>query len=238
MNYIKIVPGDRVLVDVSVYDPTKGRFLNADTLPYLGADGELRGYNLYAYCGNNPVMYTDPSGHAILTSIIIGLVISLSSTVFSDWLDDGEIFNGSVTWQEYVGSALSAVVSAFGAGFFSSAILNGIGDVIGAAFAGDITSFEDALEQFVWGASFAIVTDVISKKISFLFSKKKISKMLGNLKNHGRVNKRLTKAGFSNLKIGIDGIDNVYRALYKGLKYDRSEEYIAYGFDVCKAFLF
>ena len=25
MNYIKIVPGDRVLVDVSVYDPTKGR---------------------------------------------------------------------------------------------------------------------------------------------------------------------------------------------------------------------
>ncbi len=25
MNYIKIIPGDRVLVDVSVYDPTKGR---------------------------------------------------------------------------------------------------------------------------------------------------------------------------------------------------------------------
>lgn len=25
MNYIKIVPGDRVLIDVSVYDPTKGR---------------------------------------------------------------------------------------------------------------------------------------------------------------------------------------------------------------------
>ncbi len=25
MNYIKIIPGDRVLVEVSVYDPTKGR---------------------------------------------------------------------------------------------------------------------------------------------------------------------------------------------------------------------
>lgn len=25
MNYIKIIPGDKVLVDVSVYDPTKGR---------------------------------------------------------------------------------------------------------------------------------------------------------------------------------------------------------------------
>ena len=25
MNYIKIVPGDKVLVDVSIYDPTQGR---------------------------------------------------------------------------------------------------------------------------------------------------------------------------------------------------------------------
>ena len=25
MNYLKIVPGDRVLVDISVYDTTKGR---------------------------------------------------------------------------------------------------------------------------------------------------------------------------------------------------------------------
>jgi len=25
MNYIKIVPGDKVLIEVSVYDPTKGR---------------------------------------------------------------------------------------------------------------------------------------------------------------------------------------------------------------------
>ena len=25
MHYIKIIPGDRVLVEVSVYDPTKGR---------------------------------------------------------------------------------------------------------------------------------------------------------------------------------------------------------------------
>ncbi len=25
LKYIKIIPGDRVLVDVSIYDPTKGR---------------------------------------------------------------------------------------------------------------------------------------------------------------------------------------------------------------------
>ena len=44
------------------YDPVTGRFINADDISNLGADGELNGYNLYAYCGNNPVMGYDPYG--------------------------------------------------------------------------------------------------------------------------------------------------------------------------------
>ena len=44
------------------YDPVTGRFINADDMSNLGADGELNGYNLYAYCGNNPVMGYDPYG--------------------------------------------------------------------------------------------------------------------------------------------------------------------------------
>ena len=62
-GYYYDIESGRYYLQSRYYDPTKGRFLNADTLPYLGADGELRGYNLYTYCGNNPVMYTDPSGH-------------------------------------------------------------------------------------------------------------------------------------------------------------------------------
>ena len=46
------------------YDAAIGRFINADAIGYLGANGNLNSYNLYAYCSNNPVMYTDPSGHA------------------------------------------------------------------------------------------------------------------------------------------------------------------------------
>jgi len=38
------------------YNPVIGRFTQEDT--YRGD-----GLNLYAYCGNNPVMYYDPSGH-------------------------------------------------------------------------------------------------------------------------------------------------------------------------------
>ena len=45
------------------YDPVIGRFINADGVAYLGADGTLLAYNLFAYCGNNPVMGYDPTGN-------------------------------------------------------------------------------------------------------------------------------------------------------------------------------
>ena len=45
------------------YDPEIGRFINADDIAYLGAGGTLLSYNLFAYCGNNPVMGYDPAGH-------------------------------------------------------------------------------------------------------------------------------------------------------------------------------
>jgi len=44
------------------YDPETGKFLNADTMEYLDPES-INGLNLYAYCGNDPVMYSDPSGH-------------------------------------------------------------------------------------------------------------------------------------------------------------------------------
>ena len=44
------------------YDPEIGRFLNADNIGYLGAGSNLTGYNLFAYCGNNPVTGYDPAG--------------------------------------------------------------------------------------------------------------------------------------------------------------------------------
>ena len=42
------------------YNPQWGRFLNADG--YINANGDLIGFNMYAYCSNNPVMYVDYSG--------------------------------------------------------------------------------------------------------------------------------------------------------------------------------
>ena len=45
------------------YDPAIGRFINPDGTEYLGANGDLVSFNLYAYCSNNPVMGYDPIGN-------------------------------------------------------------------------------------------------------------------------------------------------------------------------------
>ena len=41
------------------YDPSLGRFIQADTI----VPGGVQGLDRYAYVGNNPLKYTDPSGH-------------------------------------------------------------------------------------------------------------------------------------------------------------------------------
>ena len=43
------------------YDPSIGRFINADDISYIQPT-DINGLNLFAYCGNNPVMYVNPDG--------------------------------------------------------------------------------------------------------------------------------------------------------------------------------
>ncbi|MDD7718567.1 MAG: DNRLRE domain-containing protein [Eubacteriaceae bacterium] len=43
------------------YNPAEGRFISQDS--YRGELDELDQWHLYAYCANNPINYTDPSGH-------------------------------------------------------------------------------------------------------------------------------------------------------------------------------
>ena len=56
------------------YDPQIGRFINADTPKYLQPN-TINGLNLYAYCGNNPVMNVDPSGHFLIALGVIAFFV-------------------------------------------------------------------------------------------------------------------------------------------------------------------
>ena len=45
------------------YDPTTGRFINADDTAYIGATGTVLSANIFTYCENNPIVSSDKTGN-------------------------------------------------------------------------------------------------------------------------------------------------------------------------------
>ncbi len=64
-----------------VYDPMLSRFLSPD--PFVQLPGSAMGYNRYAYCLNNPLLFTDPSGNSIWTDNWF--------TRFMDWVNGSTV---------------------------------------------------------------------------------------------------------------------------------------------------
>ncbi len=111
------------------YDPEIGRFMTIDDLSYLDPDS-INGLNLYAYCGDNPVMNIDPSGHSF-TAILIGLAVSFLVT----WAA-GEIFGhqlvGGIGSATGGASAIATGISLLGFGPVGW-VIGGIAIIAGAA---------------------------------------------------------------------------------------------------------
>ena len=51
------------------YDPVVGRFINADG--YISTGQGLLSFNMFAYCGNNPTNYIDPSGYLFIADDMV-----------------------------------------------------------------------------------------------------------------------------------------------------------------------
>ena len=67
------------------YDPEIGRFINADVPEMMLLSDNILGTNLFAYCNNNPINYSDPSGH--LAANVMKLVNGFSAaTIFSSYM--------------------------------------------------------------------------------------------------------------------------------------------------------
>ena len=73
------------------YDPSVGRFVNADEVIFLGANGNTASYNLFAYCENNPINMVDLTGNIaanVIGAIIGGVIGAVGGAFLGKWLAD------------------------------------------------------------------------------------------------------------------------------------------------------
>ena len=125
-------------------------------------------------------MFSDPSGHAIITTIIIGAIIGATvgfgKTVYNDYQDDGDIFNGSIGAGDYVattltwtaiGGAVGTVVGLGGAASGISSLTADIGsDAIFTIISGEnqFGTLEDYAFSFLSGG----ISNKYKVAVSFL----------------------------------------------------------------------
>jgi len=127
---------DLINMNGRMYDPVLSSFLSVDS--YVQDPDNSQNFNRYAYCLNNPLKYTDPSGEvavvddiiaaAIVGAIINGFVQTASGNVqnFGQWCLATVIGGAAGAAGAWAGGAV-----AMGTGFVGGAVSGGFGGAVG-----------------------------------------------------------------------------------------------------------
>jgi RHS repeat-associated protein len=118
--------------DARYYDPATGRFITADTHLFGGPESNAASLNPYAYAGDNPVVYTDPSGHSFLDFLeaVAGVVVGAfmgGMTVNGTWDITKWNWKSWKTWVGILAGAASGMVGGeLGSDSFGKMLLGSI----------------------------------------------------------------------------------------------------------------
>ena len=139
------------------YNPSYGRFINTDTVGVLDTTkGTLLGANLFAYCNNNPVMKTDPTGR-----MCFGIGVAFTG---------GAIYGWYVSLQmvfDLHGNYGLLLTAGFGAQLLYNITFSKVYTIL---FKDNITAFEEW--SFTGGGSFTVplVPPIVSVGLDIVLS--------------------------------------------------------------------
>ena len=102
------------------YNPEWGRWISPDSIEYLDPQS-INGLNLYAYCNNNPVMYSDPDGHL---------------PKWAQWVLGGAIVVAGVGLSILTAGLAAPIASAVGGGLLGAVVGGAVAGAVGGAIAG------------------------------------------------------------------------------------------------------
>lgn len=166
------------------YNPTWGRFINADALVSTGQG--LTGNNMFAYCGNNPVSRADDGGECwhVVAGAVLGGLFELGAQLIAN---EGTI--ADINWKKVgIATAVGGITAACGP--IAGALISGAGNVA-MELASGTTELTKIGISFAVGFGASLVgygAGKVAKKIGGKIAVKNLAKQ-----GPGRIKSTITK---------------------------------------------
>ena len=185
------------------YDATIGRFINADG--YVGTSiTDALSYNMFAYCMNNPIMYSDPTG--CVPWLIVAAVAIVTVAVIVDCCTGNNVFGASASSTNTVNFETPIIPDplpiSVETGDKTSTTNWSVGDS-----SKPISVYANAeKENLIFSSSAGIVFNISDFSMRFNLALDNIS-VSGSVKNNNHISGFSVKGNLTRFKVGFEKFD-------------------------------